>query len=145
MSQIKPCCHTCANSCRRGGGITRKRRHEAKPSCNKRPPKVNESTPFQPSATTTTTAKHPEAAREPSSSSSSQSRPPSPARVFPSSGSYQIAKSRLVDEENYSWYSPIEFFPIRIGELIRDRYQVITKLGYGTSSTSWLCRDLRGH
>ncbi|KAG6354358.1 hypothetical protein INS49_004375 [Diaporthe citri] len=77
--------------------------------------------------------------------SSSTSRPPSPARVFPSSGFHKFAKSRRVDEESYSWYSPKEFFPVRIGELIRDRYQVITKLGYGTSSTSWLCRDLRGH
>lgn len=70
-------------------------------------------------------------------------RPPSPARVFPSSGFYQFSRSRRVDEENYSWYSHKEFYPIRIGDLIRDRYQVITKLGYGTSSTSWLCRDLR--
>lgn len=35
--------------------------------------------------------------------------------------------------------------PIRIGEVIQDRYQVIMKLGYGAASTSWLCRDLKGH
>lgn len=75
--------------------------------------------------------------------SSSQSRLPSPARVFPSSGFHNFAKSRKIDEENYSWFSHKEFYPVRIGALIRDRYQVVTKLGYGTSSTSWLCRDLR--
>lgn len=32
---------------------------------------------------------------------------------------------------------------MRIGEVIKDRYQVVAKLGYGTSSTVWLCRDLR--
>lgn len=78
-------------------------------------------------------------------SSSLQSRPPSPAKEFPSSGFHNFAKSRRIDEENYSWYSSKEFYPVRIGDLIRGRYQVITKLGYGTSSTSWLCRDLRGH
>lgn len=78
-------------------------------------------------------------------SNSLQSRPPSPASVFPTSGFHEFSKSHKIDEENYSWYSPKDFYPIRIGEVIQDRYQVITKLGYGTASTSWLCRDLSAH
>lgn len=78
-------------------------------------------------------------------SNSLQTHPPSPVRTFPTSGFYEFTKSRKVDEENYSWYSPKEFYPIRIADVIQDRYQVITKLGYGTASTSWLCRDLIAH
>jgi hypothetical protein len=32
---------------------------------------------------------------------------------------------------------------MRIGEVIQGRYQVVAKLGYGTTSTVWLSRDLR--
>merc|ERR1712098_895951 len=28
-------------------------------------------------------------------------------------------------------------------KVLKDRYQVVAKLGYGASSTVWLCRDLR--
>lgn len=88
-------------------------------------------------------SQHQQAALEPALPSSSQPRPPSPAREFPSSGFHKFSKIRRIEEENYSWYSPKNFYPVHIGGLIRERYQVITKLGYGTSSTSWLCRDLR--
>lgn len=88
-------------------------------------------------------SQHQQAALEPALPSSSQPRPPSPARKFPSSGFHNFSKFRRIEEENYSWYSTKNFYPVHIGELIRERYQVITKLGYGTSSTSWLCRDLR--
>lgn len=54
-------------------------------------------------------------------------------------------KSQKVDEENYSWYSPRDFYPIRLGEVIQERYQIISKLRYGTASTSWLRRDLCAH
>ncbi|KAK2613298.1 hypothetical protein N8I77_000219 [Diaporthe amygdali] len=105
---------------------------------------VDESSLAKPS-TTLVAAHQTKAAQSPSMASNSSQRPPSPARVFPTSGFHEFSKSHKVDEENYSWYSPKEFYPIRIGEVIQDRYQVITKLGYGTASTSWLCRDLNGH
>ncbi|KAM4054498.1 kinase [Hirsutella rhossiliensis] len=42
------------------------------------------------------------------------------------------------------WQQPREFpSTVRIGEVIRDRYQVVAKLGYGMTSTVWLSRDLR--
>ncbi|POS74249.1 hypothetical protein DHEL01_v207365 [Diaporthe helianthi] len=90
-------------------------------------------------------SQHLPAADEHAMSSESQPRPPSASRVFPSSGFRNFSRFHRKDEENYSWYSSKDFYPICIGQLIRDRYQVITKLGYGTSSTSWLCRDLRKH
>lgn len=33
------------------------------------------------------------------------------------------------------------FYPVRIGELLHDRYRIITKLGFGGFSTVWLARD----
>lgn len=106
---------------------------------------VKESSLAKPS-TTLVAAYQTKAAQEPNmAAKNSQSHPPSPARVFPTSGFHVFSKPHKVDEENYSWYSPSDFYPIHIGEVIRDRYQVITKLGYGTASTSWLCRDLSAH
>lgn len=35
------------------------------------------------------------------------------------------------------------FYPVRIGEVLRERYQVVAKLGWGAHSTIWLCHDLQ--
>ncbi|ROV98386.1 hypothetical protein VMCG_07192 [Cytospora schulzeri] len=74
-----------------------------------------------------------------------QIRAPSPARNFPSSRFPVISKSDKLEEENHVWYSTKNWYPIQIGEVFQDRYQVITKIGYGTASTSWLARDLNKH
>ena len=44
--------------------------------------------------------------------------------------------------ENWDWYKPGLFYPVRIGEVFKSRYQVLGKIGYGSRSTAWLCRDL---
>lgn len=63
-------------------------------------------------------------------------------RVFPSSGFNVIPPAQRVEEETLGWYSPKTFYPVRIGQLFQSRYQVVSKLGYGSSATVWLCRDL---
>lgn len=68
--------------------------------------------------------------------------PPSPARQFPDSGFELFDDSDVVEEEKYAWYSPKTWYNVKIGEVLHDKYQVITKIGFGTASTSWLCRDL---
>jgi hypothetical protein len=35
---------------------------------------------------------------------------------------------------------PPRFYPARLGEVFQNRYQIMAKLGFGTSSTSWLAR-----
>lgn len=50
--------------------------------------------------------------------------------------------AQLVEEEKTPQYSPRRFFPTRLGQTLNGRYQVVTKLGYGSSSTVWLARDL---
>ncbi|EAW16825.1 putative protein kinase [Aspergillus fischeri NRRL 181] len=67
------------------------------------------------------------------------------ARSFPSSGFEIIEADRLIEEEELPDYQADRFYPVRLGEVFQDRYQTVAKLGFGTSSTSWLARDLRGH
>lgn len=47
------------------------------------------------------------------------------------------------EEECTPYYDPARFYPARLGDVLHDRYQLATKLGYGSSSTVWLVRDLK--
>lgn len=60
----------------------------------------------------------------------------------PSSGWDSIDPSLLVEEESIPTYRPEKFYPVHIGEIFNHKYQVVGKLGYGSSATVWLCRDL---
>ncbi|KAG6879435.1 hypothetical protein C0992_002701 [Termitomyces sp. T32_za158] len=55
----------------------------------------------------------------------------------------RISDSELVEEECFDGYKAGEYYPVRIGEVIASRYQVVGKLGYGRTSTVWLARDLK--
>lgn len=68
-----------------------------------------------------------------------------PPRVFPTSGFQVIDPSDKVEEEKLPFYQRDEYYPMRMGEVIGKHYQVVAKLGYGTTSTVWLGRDLRYH
>ena len=35
-----------------------------------------------------------------------------------------------------------KFYPMTLGEVINQRYKVAAKLGFGSASTIWHCRDL---
>ena len=63
-------------------------------------------------------------------------------RQFPTTGFEIIDNTQLIEEETLEHYTPEEFYPVRIGEVFKAQYQVVGKLGYGSSSTVWLCRDL---
>ncbi|RAL06821.1 uncharacterized protein BO97DRAFT_307762, partial [Aspergillus homomorphus CBS 101889] len=60
---------------------------------------------------------------------------------FPTSGFAKLNPSTAYEEEQLPFYKAECFYPVRIGEVFASRYQVVVKLGYGTSSTVWLCRD----
>lgn len=53
-----------------------------------------------------------------------------------------LESSALLEEEQVRGFKPEHYYPVRIGERLNDRYSVIGKLGYGSASTVWLCRDL---
>jgi serine/threonine-protein kinase SRPK3 len=54
----------------------------------------------------------------------------------------KIDKTGPLEEETTPYYDPRYFYPARLGEVVNQRYQLATKLGFGTSSTVWLARDL---
>ena len=69
-------------------------------------------------------------------------RSASTPRKFVNNGFKVISDAEKLEEENWDWYKPGLFYPVRIGEVFKSRYQVLGKLGYGSRSTAWLCRDL---
>ncbi|EDN97521.1 hypothetical protein SS1G_12372 [Sclerotinia sclerotiorum 1980 UF-70] len=63
-------------------------------------------------------------------------------RVFPIDGFERLPVNKKIEEKEIIGYKPEKFYPVRLGEVFKHRYQVLAKLGFGTSSTVWLCRDL---
>ncbi|KAK2757981.1 hypothetical protein FQN54_004387 [Arachnomyces sp. PD_36] len=59
--------------------------------------------------------------------------------------SLHINTTRPIEEETLPFYRPEQFYPVHIGELLKSRYKVLGKLGYGAYSTVWLCRDSCDH
>jgi len=53
-----------------------------------------------------------------------------------------IDSSFKVDEEQLIHYKPGRFYPVNIGDIFESRYQVLSKLGYGSCCTAWLSRDI---
>ncbi|MCJ1400130.1 hypothetical protein MMC11_003334 [Xylographa trunciseda] len=74
-----------------------------------------------------------------------QDAPQSPPRKAPTSGFRLVESPYLLEEQAFSWYKPENYYHVRIGEVFHSRYQVLGKLGYGSVSTAWLCRDLQKH
>ncbi|KAG6092112.1 hypothetical protein E4U30_005847 [Claviceps sp. LM220 group G6] len=62
--------------------------------------------------------------------------------AFPSEGFAVIPADERIEEETLPNYATSQYYPVTIGEIFRARYQVVGKLGYGTTSTVWLARDL---
>ncbi|KAJ5884361.1 hypothetical protein N7504_011933 [Penicillium tannophilum] len=54
----------------------------------------------------------------------------------------RIPTSHVIEEETIPGYVAGRYYPTRIGEILKDRYQVVGKLGFGASSTVWLARDM---
>ena len=52
-----------------------------------------------------------------------------------------LPAQEFVEEETVPNYDSGRFFPIHLGAVLQSRYHVVAKLGFGTSSTVWLCRD----
>ena len=48
----------------------------------------------------------------------------------------------LIEEECKDDYDPQHFFPVHLGQVFRDTYRVVTKVGYGGGSTVWLAKDI---
>lgn len=64
-------------------------------------------------------------------------------RTFPTDGFAGLPKHEKFEEERLIGYNAEKFYPVRLGEVFKSRYQVVAKLGFGMASTVWLCRDLQ--
>lgn len=54
-----------------------------------------------------------------------------------------ISAFKQVEEETLPKYNAHLFYPTRLDEVLNDRYQVVTKLGFGVTATVWLARDFQ--
>ncbi|KAJ5212603.1 uncharacterized protein N7498_004249 [Penicillium cinerascens] len=55
-----------------------------------------------------------------------------------------LPQNEIVDEEVCPGYDSKKFYPANPGEVLANRYQILVKVGWGTTSTVWLARDMRG-
>lgn len=53
-----------------------------------------------------------------------------------------IPSQRIVDEERSPRYNPEAYYPAKPGEILADKYQLMSKIGWGSGSTVWLARDI---
>jgi hypothetical protein len=63
--------------------------------------------------------------------------------AFPKEGIASISASEKIEEETIPGYVATRYYPVRIGQIFQNRYQVVGKLGFGITSTVWLARDLQ--
>ncbi|KGO69471.1 hypothetical protein PITC_014260 [Penicillium italicum] len=68
----------------------------------------------------------------------------SPVLQFPTSGFEVIRSSQSLEEERFEGFKKGRYYPVNIGDVLVSKYQVLGKLGFGTTSTVWLARDLEG-
>jgi serine/threonine-protein kinase SRPK3 len=62
--------------------------------------------------------------------------------AFPNEGIATIIGNQKIDEETIPGYVATRYYPVTIGQIFQNRYQVVGKLGFGITSTVWLARDI---
>ncbi|AEO68037.1 uncharacterized protein THITE_2050733 [Thermothielavioides terrestris NRRL 8126] len=72
-------------------------------------------------------------------------RPPLRPLRFPSAGFELVPTDHILEEEQFDEFKAGQYFPVRIGDVYDSKYQVLGKLGFGTTSTVWLARNLQDH
>lgn len=72
------------------------------------------------------------------------SRSLAPLRIRPTPlvATSSLPSDTPVEEETLPEYNFEHFFPVNPGDLLHNRYEVLTKLGWGGFSTVWLARDM---
>ncbi|EZF44576.1 hypothetical protein H112_02179 [Trichophyton rubrum D6] len=57
----------------------------------------------------------------------------------------KLDSSGKTKEEELPEYIAEDFYPVYIGDVLASKYLVVAKLGFGSTSTIWLCRDVQSH
>ena len=63
--------------------------------------------------------------------------------LFPTTGYEELPDYDIIEEEALDNFSYNDYYPARIGQVLNSHYQLVGKLGFGTTSTVWLARDLK--
>jgi hypothetical protein len=63
--------------------------------------------------------------------------------AFPKEGFPSILPDVKVEEETHPKYLAKRYYPVQLGDVLKSRYQVVGKLGWGVTSIVWLARDLK--
>ncbi|KAF4513162.1 hypothetical protein G6O67_000468 [Ophiocordyceps sinensis] len=58
-------------------------------------------------------------------------------------GFEELPAHEKIEEETVPNYKAERFYPVWLGDVLKLKYQVVAKLGFGTASTVWLCRHLQ--
>ncbi|CAI7633742.1 unnamed protein product [Penicillium glandicola] len=66
-----------------------------------------------------------------------------PLQLPPAGLTFAIPSHEVVDEERLPNNNPQDYYPARPGETLGNNYQLLGKIGWGTSSTVWLARDIK--
>ena len=67
---------------------------------------------------------------------------PSPLNVRPRKMNRRFYQSPVrKEEQKLSRYHQETYYPVRIGDVLNERYKILTKLGFGAYSTVWLAWD----
>ncbi|PWY96538.1 kinase-like protein [Aspergillus sclerotioniger CBS 115572] len=67
------------------------------------------------------------------------------ARKFPTSGFDIIQSNQMVEEEELPDYEADRFYPVRLGEIFENRYQVVTKLGFDLTNNQYVALKIYVH
>jgi hypothetical protein len=63
-------------------------------------------------------------------------QPASPPRRYLTSEAKALSPDRFVEEETLPDYGPEELYPVHIGDVFNEKYQVLGNLGYGATQLS---------
>jgi len=72
-------------------------------------------------------------------------RAPSTPLRFPAAGFEMINDVDVVEEEHFDAFRAGQYYPVNIGDVYASKYHIMGKLGFGTTSTVWLARNLEEH
>jgi len=53
-----------------------------------------------------------------------------------------VKDSVIVEEEQFDEFKAGQYYPVNTGDVYASKYQVLGKLGFGTTSTVWLACNL---
>lgn len=62
---------------------------------------------------------------------------------FSNSNFQTLPSDQTIEEEAHNAISKGRYCPVRVGDIIRNKYQVVGKLEYGVGSTVWLAHEFR--